>query len=78
MAQDNILPRGLHLWSEVPTALLHAELARRQNDGSDRPACGSSKSSNYNTTIHVGALILILVLSVACKYRSVAPGHDLC
>jgi hypothetical protein len=51
-------------WADVPTAILRAELQRRQ-DGSEaeRPACGSGKRGAYNTPIHVGALILILALS---------------
>jgi hypothetical protein len=77
MAQDDIFPRGLQSWSDVPTVLLHAELARRQNEVPDRPSCGSSKSGSYNTTIHVGALILILVLSVACTFLPLMYVQDL-
>lgn len=48
---------------ESTTALL-AELARRQEEG-ERPACGSAQGGDYNTPAHVGALVLILVLSIA-------------
>jgi solute carrier family 39 (zinc transporter), member 1/2/3 len=53
------------LWTDIPTALLKAELLRRQDGGSEQqPACGSGHVKGlYNTPLHVGALILILVLS---------------
>lgn len=64
------LPSGSEtqaIWSDIPTALLRAELERRQN-GSGKPACGSGRTrGTYNTSLHVGALILILVLSTAGK-----------
>jgi hypothetical protein len=51
-------------WTDVPTALLQAELARRQDaTAPPKPVCGSKTLGNYNTPIHVGALILILALS---------------
>ncbi|OMP87503.1 Zinc-regulated transporter 2 [Diplodia seriata] len=64
-------------WTDIPTALLHAELQRRHGgmkqstptaDGS-RPACGSKTKGEYNTPLHVFALVLILVLSTgACAF----------
>ncbi|KAH0555856.1 hypothetical protein GP486_006196 [Trichoglossum hirsutum] len=57
------------LWADVPTALLRAELLRRENGGSEQqqqqqPACGSGHvKGSYNTPLHVGALILVLTLS---------------
>lgn len=66
MTEHYILPRGLESWSELPTAVLRAELARRATEDNERPACGGAQKGRYDTTIHVGALILILVLSVAC------------
>ncbi|OBT89432.1 hypothetical protein VE02_02080 [Pseudogymnoascus sp. 03VT05] len=52
------------LWSTESTAVLLAELARRQEEG-ERPACGSAQGGDYSTAAHVGALVLILVLSIA-------------
>ncbi|KAA6406387.1 MAG: hypothetical protein FRX48_09828 [Lasallia pustulata] len=56
-------------WIDVPTDLLRAELSRRQ-DGPQKPACGSGHVKGaYNTSLHVGALVLILVLSTAaCSF----------
>jgi len=58
--------------AELSTALLRAELAKRQNDTEfQRPACGSgsAKNATYNTSLHVAALIIILVLStLACSF----------
>lgn len=34
-----------------------------------RPACGSKTKGDYNTPLHVFALVLILVLSVGGKRR---------
>jgi zinc transporter 1/2/3 len=70
MVDDPLLPRSIQSWADIPTAFLHAELARRQDVNTERPACGSSTSSSYNTGIHVFALILILTLSVACTLSS--------
>jgi hypothetical protein len=55
----------LPLWVDIPTALLKAELLRRQDGGSEQPpACGSRHvRGSYNTPLHVGALILVLILS---------------
>lgn len=66
----NIKPSGNQLvWSEIPTALLRAELVRRQDDSS-KAACGSGKGrGSYNTSLHVAALVLILVVSTAaCSF----------
>ncbi|KAF1824639.1 Zinc/iron permease [Dissoconium aciculare CBS 342.82] len=56
-------------WAEIPTSYLLAELARRQ-ENRERPACGSGKTKYpYNTSVHVGALFLILFLStLACSF----------
>lgn len=53
------------LLSDIPSTLLQAELAKRQ-DESSKPVCGSGKAKDgYNTSLHVFALILILALSTA-------------
>ncbi|WPG99096.1 zinc-regulated transporter 2 [Acrodontium crateriforme] len=64
---DGVLPRAE--WPNVPIALLHAEVARRQENG-ERPSCGSNKNTSaYNTGLHVVALFLILTLStLACSF----------
>ncbi|EAQ93858.1 hypothetical protein CHGG_02093 [Chaetomium globosum CBS 148.51] len=55
-------------WSSIPTDLLLAELARR-DDANERPACGSGKKGSYDTGIHVFALFLILALStLSCGF----------
>ncbi|KAF2717411.1 Zinc/iron permease [Polychaeton citri CBS 116435] len=68
-------------WSDIPSAILHHELARRaaasdgqQTTQSDRPECGSgSPPRHYNTPLHVFALFLILVLSTAaCSFPVIA------
>ncbi|KAH3909152.1 hypothetical protein HBI56_127500 [Parastagonospora nodorum] len=58
------------LYSEIPTHLLRAELHRRQQDGQERPACGTKGGKgHYNTSLHVFALFLILTLSTAaCSF----------
>ncbi|OAL07754.1 Zinc/iron permease [Phaeosphaeriaceae sp. SRC1lsM3a] len=57
-------------YTEIPTHLLRAELHRRQQDGQERPACGTKGGKgHYNTPLHVFALVLILVLSTAaCSF----------
>ena len=50
---------------DLPTELLRQELrARDDNETSSKPTCGSgSNRIGYNTSAHVFALFLILVLS---------------
>ncbi|KAK5630606.1 hypothetical protein RRF57_006321 [Xylaria bambusicola] len=58
-------------WSSIPSDILRAELARRQNDDgvSEKPACGSGDRGTYDTPLHVFALVLILSLStLACGF----------
>ncbi|KAI3322665.1 Zinc/iron permease [Xylariaceae sp. AK1471] len=58
-------------WSSIPSDILRAELARRQdsNDGAEKPACGSGDKGAYDTPLHIFALILILALStLACGF----------
>lgn len=56
--------------SDVPTAFLRAELAKRQHDSANT-ACGSGNArESYNTSLHVAALIIILVLSTAGRLSS--------
>ncbi|KAK3329293.1 Zinc/iron permease [Apodospora peruviana] len=60
-------------WSLIPTELLLAELSRRGEDAANtdntRPKCGSEEQGTYDTGLHVGALILILVIStVSCGF----------
>ncbi|THV49747.1 hypothetical protein BGAL_0181g00200 [Botrytis galanthina] len=66
-----VVNRDVSSWS---TSHLLAELARRQQqqDGSgvpEKPVCGSGVKGSYNTSAHVYALVLILVLStIACGF----------
>lgn len=54
-------------WADVPSEFLHAELTRRE-EAYGKPPCGSGKArGSYNTSFHVAALILILVLSTGGK-----------
>lgn len=77
MNTDALNARGIlpDSWTDIPTALLHAELERRHGGvkestaGEQRPACGSKTKGEYNTPLHVFALILILALSTgACAF----------
>ncbi|KAH6663243.1 Zinc/iron permease [Halenospora varia] len=55
-------------WTSISTEFLRAELARR-DETKLKPECGSGIKGSYNTSAHVFALILILVLStVACGF----------
>lgn len=50
-------------WADIPVAVLQAELQRRQ-DRPEKPECGTKgRRGSYNTSLHVFALVLILVLS---------------
>ncbi|PYI06275.1 Zinc/iron permease [Aspergillus sclerotiicarbonarius CBS 121057] len=64
------------LISNVPDAILRAELSRRSNtqrSSDDTTTCGSRERGAYNTPIHVFALFLILVLStLACSFPVLA------
>ncbi|OOF96236.1 hypothetical protein ASPCADRAFT_514570 [Aspergillus carbonarius ITEM 5010] len=64
------------LISNVPDAILRAELSRRsstQRSNDDTTTCGSRERGAYNTPIHVFALFLILVLStLACSFPVLA------
>ncbi|KAI1431271.1 Zinc/iron permease [Xylaria sp. CBS 124048] len=57
-------------WSSIPSALLRAELARRQDaNDAKKPACGSGDRGEYDTPLHIFALLLILTLSLlACGF----------
>ncbi|KAJ5139133.1 uncharacterized protein N7515_003981 [Penicillium bovifimosum] len=57
------LKRALSAISDVPIAVLKAELLRRDEKSDDTPACGSKDRGAYNTPLHVMALFLILALS---------------
>ncbi|KIW04110.1 uncharacterized protein PV09_04921 [Verruconis gallopava] len=67
---DDLFGRGIYSWADIPTSILRAELARRQDVSEpQRPACGTKNKGAYNTPIHVFALVLILVLStIACAF----------
>ena len=57
-------------WANIPSAFLHAELTRRE-EALGKPPCGSGKArGSYNTSFHVAALILILLLSTGGESRS--------
>ncbi|MCJ1242827.1 hypothetical protein MMC30_000022 [Trapelia coarctata] len=60
-------------WSDIPTSLLLSELRRRQ-DTPEKAVCGSKgHHGDYNTSLHVFALVLILVLSTgACAFPLLA------
>ncbi|KAJ5872073.1 uncharacterized protein N7529_004426 [Penicillium soppii] len=58
-----VIPRALSAISDIPDAVLKAELLRRDISSDDTPACGSKSRGAYNTPLHVMALFLILVLS---------------
>lgn len=49
-------------WASISTEYLRAELERR-TEIAEKPKCGSGSKGSYNTSAHVFALILILVLS---------------
>ncbi|KGO65726.1 Zinc/iron permease [Penicillium italicum] len=67
------LKRALSAISEIPDALLQAELLRRDRASDDTPACGSKQRGAYNTPLHVMALFLILGLSTfACSFPVLA------
>lgn len=58
VANKDTAPSGF----SISTEILRAELARREEE-TIRPQCGSGIKGSYNTSAHVFALILILVLS---------------
>ena len=58
---------------DISTEELRAELLKRVREEYDKPECGSTGArGSYNTSLHVAALVLILVLSTAgwCKCDS--------
>jgi zinc transporter 1/2/3 len=55
-------------WANIPSHILRSELARRANETTTRPTCGGNQTTKYNTTIHVIALIIVLVVSTGCKF----------
>ncbi|KAL7771374.1 hypothetical protein CFE70_001317 [Pyrenophora teres f. teres 0-1] len=67
--------------AQLPAHILHAELRRRQQDG-ERPKCETKGGKgNYNTLIHVLALLLILVLTcsfpiVVKRFPSIPVPHQ--
>ncbi|KAF2766874.1 zinc-regulated transporter 2 [Teratosphaeria nubilosa] len=56
-------------YAPLPLHLLRAEIARRAADG-ERPACSSGVTHRaYDTSLHVGALFLVLAVStLACSF----------
>ena len=68
------LPDVPATWTQIPTALLRAELQRRQNGNDEKPACGTGRAnSDYNMALHVFAVVLILVLSTLGMPAHVLP-----
>ncbi|KAG9230740.1 Zinc/iron permease [Amylocarpus encephaloides] len=65
-----------HSWSSISTEFLRAKLARRDEPTkATQPVCGSGVKGNYNTSAHVGALILILALStMACGFPLISQS----
>lgn len=57
---------ALGVLAQLSTAALRAELeARQDEDLNYRPPCGSGvKNGYYNTELHIGAVFIILGLSV--------------
>ncbi|MCJ1439068.1 hypothetical protein MMC27_008459 [Xylographa pallens] len=68
-----MLPSESPSWPDIPTAVLRAELQRRQTTP-EKPPCGTKgHRGTYNTPLHVFALVLILVLStLACSFPIIA------
>ncbi|KAJ5577795.1 Zinc/iron permease [Penicillium hispanicum] len=69
--------RTLSAISQIPESLLRAELLRRDVSRSANsiaaPSCGSRERGAYNTSLHVMALFLILILStLACSFPVLA------
>lgn len=57
---------GVEPLVDISTEVLRAELLKRVGEDYDKPECGSNGvRGSYNTSLHVAALILILVLSTA-------------
>ncbi|KAF1813749.1 Zinc/iron permease [Eremomyces bilateralis CBS 781.70] len=68
---DDVSPRNSKPeWTTIPTTLLQAELSRRQDAFPPKPTCGSGvETANYDTGIHIAALVLVLILStLACAF----------
>ncbi|KLU82151.1 zinc-regulated transporter 1, partial [Magnaporthiopsis poae ATCC 64411] len=64
-------------WSSIPTELLAAELARRDNAGDSKPQCGGKERGHYDTTLHVFALGLVLLLStLACAFPLISSNRS--
>ena len=63
--QSNLLA-NLEAWAGVTTEALRAELLKRVGEDYEKPECGSNGArGSYNTSLHVAALIIILILSTA-------------
>ena len=61
-------------WSSIPTDLILEELRRRGEDEvKEKPSCKSAQQGHYNVSIHVVALVIILVLSTAGALHSSFP-----
>jgi hypothetical protein len=70
ITRTNDRDTGIQSWTDIPTALLQAELAKRQDaTAPPKPVCGSKTLGTYNTPIHVGALVLILTLSTIGTFK---------
>ncbi|GES56943.1 zinc/iron permease [Aspergillus terreus] len=70
---DQVEERAATLISDIPYAVLRAELDRRnerRDVDEDKPTCGSKDRGAYNTPIHVMALFLILILT--CSFPVLA------
>ncbi|OJJ88911.1 putative ZIP family zinc transporter [Aspergillus glaucus CBS 516.65] len=71
-----VVSRSFSSISDIPAAILRAELARRnevRDEDAEKATCGSTRSGAYNTPAHVMALFLILVLStLACSFPVLA------
>lgn len=64
---EHALDARVPSWSNIPSHILQAELQRRGED--ERPSCASANIGEYNTPIHVVALVIILVIStLGCAF----------
>lgn len=61
----------------MSTEYLRAELARRAEEA-EKPQCGSGRKGGYNTSAHVFALVLILVLSTLGRLKLYIVPRSIC
>lgn len=63
---------------DISTEELRAELLKRVGEDYVKPECGTTGArGSYNTSLHVAALVLILVLSTA-GWCVAIPSRSIC